>query len=133
MNIPSNCIFVCLKDHMGNIIVWIVIIVFGIFYMNYKFCMLKAWQKSKMFLHVQNIQTFKVDNPCVFFNFFFFLPSGHHFSILTFMIRKAKIIELMVFIFFIAHLSTFGSKVLWPWKLWILKIRIQQKLFIYMW
>jgi hypothetical protein len=30
MDIPQNYIFVCLKDHKGNIIVWIVIIFWDI-------------------------------------------------------------------------------------------------------
>jgi hypothetical protein len=63
MNIPSNCIFVCLKNHKGNVIVWIVIKVLGIFSINCKVYMLKAWHKSKMVLHVQSTQTPKVDNP----------------------------------------------------------------------
>jgi hypothetical protein len=40
---------------------------FGIFFINYKAYILKVLDKSKMFLHVQNIQTSRVDN----FNFFF--------------------------------------------------------------
>jgi len=38
----SNNIFVCLKNHKGNIIVWIVIIVFEIFSINCKIFILKA-------------------------------------------------------------------------------------------
>jgi len=33
--------------------------------------MLKAWHKSIYFLHVQSIQTSKVDNPCFFQMSFF--------------------------------------------------------------
>jgi len=34
--------FLCLKDHKGSIIVWIVIKVFGIFFINCKVYMFKA-------------------------------------------------------------------------------------------
>ncbi len=50
-----------------------------------------------------------------FFQTSFFLPNVHHSfqkleRILTFMIRRAKVIELMKIVF-ITYLSTFGSKV----------------------
>jgi hypothetical protein len=38
---------------------------------NCKVYMLKVWDKSKMFLHVQNIQTSKMDNLCFFQMSFF--------------------------------------------------------------
>jgi len=63
---------------------------------------------------------FKVRKPQkwiipVFFQTSFLLPNVHHSfrkleRILTLMIRKAKILELMKIIF-ITHLNTFGSKV----------------------
>jgi len=34
-----------------------------VFSINCKVYMLKAWHKSKMFLHVQSIQTLRVDSP----------------------------------------------------------------------
>jgi hypothetical protein len=49
-----NYIFVCLEDHKWNIIGWIIINIFGIFFINCKFYMLKAWYNSKMFLHAQS-------------------------------------------------------------------------------
>ncbi len=58
-----NYIFVCLKNHKGRIIVWIILIFWGIFSINCKFYMFKTWHISKMFLHVQNTQTLKLDNP----------------------------------------------------------------------
>jgi hypothetical protein len=66
-----------------------------------------------MFLHVQSIQTSKVDNPC-FFQTLFFLSNAHHFfrkleKIFTLMIRRAKRLELMIF-FLITDLNTFDSK-----------------------
>jgi hypothetical protein len=39
---PQNYIFVCLKDHKGNIIVWIKIKQIGIFSINYKVYMFNA-------------------------------------------------------------------------------------------
>jgi hypothetical protein len=39
---------------------------FEIFFINFKFYMLKFWHKTKKQLHVQRIQTSKVDNPCIF-------------------------------------------------------------------
>jgi hypothetical protein len=42
MDTFSNNIFVSLKNHKGNIIVWIVIIVFEIFSINCKIFILKA-------------------------------------------------------------------------------------------
>ncbi len=44
----------------------------GIFSINYKVHMFKAWHILEMFLHVQSIQTSRVDKPC-FFQMFFFL------------------------------------------------------------
>jgi hypothetical protein len=49
VDIPWNCIFVRLKNHKGNIIIWIVIISFGIFSTNYKVYMFKVWHKLKFF------------------------------------------------------------------------------------
>jgi hypothetical protein len=46
-------------------------IVFGIFSINCKVYMFKAWHKSKTYLHVQNIQTLRMDNPCFFQTSFF--------------------------------------------------------------
>jgi hypothetical protein len=43
----------------------------GIFSINYKLYMFKAWHKSKMFLHVQSTQISKVDGPCFFQMSFF--------------------------------------------------------------
>jgi hypothetical protein len=40
-----NSIFVCLKNHRWNTIVWIIINFFGIFFINCKVYMLKAWHK----------------------------------------------------------------------------------------
>jgi hypothetical protein len=62
MDIFYNYIFVCMKNDKENIIVWIIIISFGIFSINCKVYMFKAWHKFKMFLHVQSIQTSRVDN-----------------------------------------------------------------------
>jgi hypothetical protein len=45
MHTPQNYIFVCLKNHKGNIIVWIEVKKIGIFSINYKFYMLKAGPK----------------------------------------------------------------------------------------
>jgi hypothetical protein len=70
MHTPQNYIFVCLKDHKGNIIVWIIIKKIGIISINYKVYMLKAWHKFKK-LHVQNTQPSKVDIPYFFQTFFF--------------------------------------------------------------
>jgi len=99
VDIFLNYIFVCLKDHKGSIIVWILITFLGIFFINWKFYMLKIWHKSKRFLHVQSIQTSKVDTPC-YFLISFFLPNVHHSFwklkiILKLMIRRAKGLELM--------------------------------------
>jgi len=74
---PLNYTFVCLKDHKGSIIVWIVIIVFGIFSINHKVYMFKAWHESKMFFHVQSTQTCRMDN-LYFFKHLFFLSNVHH-------------------------------------------------------
>ncbi len=114
MDIPWNYFFVCLKDHKGSTIVWIVINVFGIFSIDCKAYVLKAWHKSKMFLHVQNTQTLRVGLFLVFFKHPFFLPNVHHSfwkleRILTLMIRREKGFELIKNVF-ITHLSTFGSK-----------------------
>jgi hypothetical protein len=45
---------------------------FGILSINYKVYMFKAWQKSKMYLHVQSTQTLKMESPYFFSNIFFF-------------------------------------------------------------
>jgi hypothetical protein len=67
-----------------------------------------------MILHVENIQTLKVDN-FYFIQMFFFLPNVHHSffkleRILTFIIKNAQGFEVMKIVF-ITNLSTFGSKV----------------------
>ncbi len=94
---------------------------FGIFFINCKDYMLKAWYKSKMFLHVQSIQTSRIDNLYFFFKCLLFLPNVHHSfwkleRILTLMIRKEKIFELMKMVF-ITDLNTFDSKVLLTLKI----------------
>jgi hypothetical protein len=60
----------------------------GIFSINSKDYMLKAWHKSNLFLHVQNTQTSRVDNPYFFQMFFlstkcapFFLKFGKELNI----------------------------------------------------
>ncbi len=88
---------------------------FGIFFIDYKFYMLKDLHKSKMFLHVHSTQTSKMNNLCFFSNILFLLLNVHHSfwkfeRILTLMIRRAKGLELMKIIF-ISHLLTFDSKV----------------------
>jgi len=112
-----NYFFVCLKDHKWSIIVRIVIIFLGIFFIKWKFCMFKVWHKSKMFLHVQNTQTSRMD---FFFSNVIFLPNVHHSfwklkRILTLTIRREKWFEPMIF--FITHLSKFGSKTLLTLKI----------------
>ncbi len=62
MDTFKNCIFVCLKDHKWPIIIWIVIILFEIFSINYKVYILKVWHKSKIFLHVQSTQISRMDS-----------------------------------------------------------------------
>jgi len=42
MDTLQNYIFVCLKDHKGSIVVWIIINFFEVFSINYKIYMLKA-------------------------------------------------------------------------------------------
>jgi hypothetical protein len=59
--------------------------------------MLKAWHKQKMVLHVQNIQTSKMDN-LYFLKRHFLLPNVHYSfwkleTILTLMIMRAKGLE----------------------------------------
>jgi hypothetical protein len=98
-DILSTCIFVCLKDHKWSIIVWIVIISFGIVFIIFKVYMPKAWHKSKVFLHVKAFKLWK-STILVFFKHLFFLPNVHHSfwkleRILTLMSRKGKKIELM--------------------------------------
>ncbi len=88
--------------------------ILGIFSINYKNYMFKAWHIFKMFLHVQNIQTLRMDN-LYFFKHHFFLPNVHHSfweleRILTLMIIKVKWLELMKIVY-ITNLSTFGSNV----------------------
>jgi hypothetical protein len=75
--------------------------------------MFKAWHKSKMFLHVQSIQTLKI-------NSLFFLPNVHYSfwkleRILT-LKKKGKRIWINE-IFFITDFSTFGSNVLLTLKI----------------
>ncbi len=87
---------------------------FEIFFINFKVYMLKAWHKSKLFLHVQSTQTLKMDN-FIFFRHPFFLPNVHNYfqkfqRILTLMMRRAKRLELMKIVF-TTNLNTFGSKV----------------------
>ncbi len=45
---------------------------FGIFFINCKVYMLKIWHKSLIFVHLQSIQTLKVDNLCFFKTFFLY-------------------------------------------------------------
>jgi hypothetical protein len=91
VDIPYNCIFICLKDHKGNIIVWIVIISFEIFFINYKVYMLKTWHKSN----------FESGQSLFFFKRLFFVPNVHHsfwkLKRITLIIKKAKGFELMNF------------------------------------
>jgi hypothetical protein len=47
--------FCMLKKHKWSIIVETVVIVFGIFFINYRACMFKSWHKSKCFLCVQRV------------------------------------------------------------------------------
>ncbi len=114
-----NYIFVCLKDHKWNIIIWIIIIFLVIFSINCKVYILKVWHKLKMFLYVLNIQTSRVNNPWFFQTSFFSTKCASFLlrmkRILTLMIRKAKGFELIIF--FITNLSTFGSKVLLTLKI----------------
>jgi hypothetical protein len=62
--------------------------------------MFKVWHKSKMFLHVQNIQTSKMDNPYFFSNVIFFTKG---FALMKIII--------------ITYLSTFGLKMLLTLKI----------------
>ncbi len=118
MNTFLNCIFVCLKNHKGYIIIWIIIIFFEYFPLIAKFkcSKLDTWQ---MFLHVQIIQTWRVDSP-YFFQMFFFLQTVHHslwkLKILTLMTIKEKGLEPMKIVY-ITNLSTFGSNVLLTLKI----------------
>ncbi len=103
-----------LKDQKRSIIVRIVIIVFGFFFINCKVYM------SKLDTNQKKIYMFKAFKSqewtfLVFLTCFFNLPNVHHSfwkleKILTLMIRKTKGLELMKFVF-ITHLITFGSKV----------------------
>jgi hypothetical protein len=47
-------------------------------FLKLHFCIFEKATRENMFLDVQNIQTFKVDNPYFFQNIFFFLPNMHH-------------------------------------------------------
>jgi len=73
-----------------------------------------------MFLHVENIQTLKMDSPYFFQMFFFFTKCAPFLlkleRILTLMFRKEKGLELMQNTF-ITNLSTFSSKVLLTFKI----------------
>jgi hypothetical protein len=79
--------FCMLENHKWSIIVWIVIIFLGIFFINCKVYILKVWHNSKMFSHVQSTQTSRVDNACFFqMSFFtkcapFLLKIGEDFNI----------------------------------------------------
>ncbi len=92
---PLNCIFVCLKNHKGSIIVWIVIIIFGIF-----FIVCIHAQNLGGGLHVQNTQILKVDNPYFFRTSFFSIKCTPFLlkikKIVTLMIRREKGFELMI-------------------------------------
>ncbi len=99
---------------MESIIVWIIINVFGIFSINCKVYMFKAWHKSKKKFMLKALKPWEW-MIIGFFKCPFFLPNVHYsFSklkrIFTLMIRRAKGFELMKIIFII-HLNTFGSKV----------------------
>ncbi len=74
-----------------------------------------------MFLHVQNIQTLRVDNPYFFKVSFFYqmctIPSKDlYMRILRLMIRREKGFELMKIVF-MNNLSTFGSNMLLTFKI----------------
>jgi len=93
---------------------------FEIFSINCKDYMLKTWRKSKMFLHVQSIQTLRMDNFCFFFKWTFFLPNVHHFfwkskRILTLMIKIEK--RWTDGFFKKINLSTFSSKMILTLKI----------------
>ncbi len=93
---------------------------FGIFSINCKVHMFKAWHIWKMFLQAQITQTWRVDGH-YFFQTFFFLPNVHHSlwkleRILTLMIIKEKRFEPMKIVY-ITNLNTFGSNVLLTLKI----------------
>ncbi len=113
MNIFLNYIFICLKDHKWSIIVWIVIMFFGIFFISCNIYIFKVWHKSIMLLHVQSIQTLRVNNLCFLFKCLFFtkcppflLKIKEDFNIDDYEGKRAWIDE----VFFKTHLNTFGSK-----------------------
>ncbi len=98
---------------------------FEIFFNNCKVHMFKAWHKSKIFLHVYNTQTLRMDNPCFLkVSFFFYkmctilLKIGMHFNIDNWKGKRIWIKEN----YWKPHLNTCGSKVLLTLKLWILKM-----------
>jgi hypothetical protein len=125
MDIPSNYIFICFKDHKGNIIILIVIICLEYFSLIAKFTCSKFDTNKKCFGMFKTLKPRK-SMVLVFFKHLIFLPNVHHSfwklkNILTLMVRRAKGLELTKIVF-ITNLNTFGSNVLWPWKLWILKM-----------
>ncbi len=61
----------CIFETQVEIMVCIIINVFGIFSINCKVYMFKVWHKQKMFLHVQSTQTLKMDYPYFFQTSFF--------------------------------------------------------------
>ncbi len=104
-------------EHKGNMIVWIAIKVCVIFSINCKVYMLKVLHKSKMFLHVQNIQTSKM--YCLFFfKPLFFLRNVHHcfWKLERTLTLMTKGLELMKIIFII-DLITSSSNVLLTLKI----------------
>jgi hypothetical protein len=115
----QKCIFVCLKDHKGNIIIWNVINFLEYFPLIAKFTCSKFDPNQKCFCMFKTLKPWEW--TIGFFLTFFFLPNVHHAfwkleRVLTLMIRKAKWLELMKIIF-ITHLCTFDSKVLLTLKI----------------
>jgi hypothetical protein len=127
--------FCMFEKSQVSIIIWIFIILLEYFSLITKLTCSKLETNQKCFC------MFKAFKPwewivLVFFRCLFFLPNVHHFfwkleRILTLMTRRTKGLDLMKIIIII-NLSTFGSKVLWPWKLWMLKMCFWQK-FMFMW
>ncbi len=72
MDILSNYIFACLKNKKGNIIVWIVINVFEIFFIDCKVYMFKAWHKAQIFFTCSKHSNFENGQSLFFSNVFFY-------------------------------------------------------------
>jgi len=107
--------FVCLKNHKGCIMAWIIIIFLEYFSLIAKFICLKLDTYQKCFCM---FKSFKLGGWTIFIfsKRFFFLPNVHHSfwkleRILTLMIIIFKKgLELMIF-FYITNLSTFEPNV----------------------